>query len=311
MTVRVQPFSLPKDGDVFINQIIERCEGLIYAGIWEGLDTIRLHTWMNNFNTPTERYFAACVLDALIYRSRAQTVAMMRQLFQRSLPDILRTEPPNVNTETDWYQQLQLPMYIKDAHIRIIPVIRSMDPPSKSGPLICRIYRRELMLNQKLMIWPWQIDFAKSVGVNAFLFVDDFLGTGEQFSNFMKHFAISNKLSNMDAIYAPLVGHEDGIKCLQNSYPELRICAVEILDKRHSLFAKNSLWFQDENNTNDPMSARLFYNKLVKDRNLPVSGCETGVGDLGIAYGFEHATPDNCLPILWIRTDNWEPLLER
>lgn len=312
MTVRTHPFSLPKDGDVYIAQILERCEDLIYAGIWEGIGTIRLYTWMNNFKTPTERYFAACVLDALIYRSRAQTVAMMKQLLQRSLPDILRTEPLKVNTETDWYQQLQLPMHIKDSHIRIVPVIKSTDPPSKSGPLICRIYRRELMLNQDLMIWPWQIESAKSVGVNAFLFVDDFLGTGEQFSEFMRHFAISNKLIDTDAIYAPLVAHEDGVSTLHKSYPTLKICAVEMLNERYNLFATNSLWFRDQDNTNKPSAAYAFYDNLVKDRKLPLPAkYQTGYGNFALAYGFEHATPDNCLPIFWIRTANWEPLLER
>ena len=311
MSVTNHTFDLPKDGDVFISQILDRCEDLIYAGIWEGLDTIRLHTWMNNFKTSTERYFAACVLDALIYRSEKQTAAMMRQLFQRCIPDILRLAPPRFTMETDWYQQLRLPMHVKDPHIRIVPVIKSTDPPTKSGPLVCRFYRRLLKLNQAFMIWPWQIDFAKTIGVNAFLFVDDFLGTGDQFSEFMTHFSINDKLVNTDAIYAPLVAHEKGINDLRKSYPEILICAVEILSERYNLFAKDSLWFQDKDNINTPLSAYTFYNNLVIDRNLPISNHKTGYGNFAIAYGFEHATPDNCLPILWIRTKNWEPLLER
>ena len=42
-------FTLPKDGDIFTNSIIERCEHLIDAGIWDGLDAIRLNTWMKNW----------------------------------------------------------------------------------------------------------------------------------------------------------------------------------------------------------------------------------------------------------------------
>ncbi len=306
-----KPFCVPKDGDVFVSQILDRCENLTKAGIWKGLDTIRLNTWMNNFVTPTEKYFAACVLDALIYRSNEQTFAMMKHLFQHSLPNVLRIKPPKFSTESDWYQQLQCPIHVKDPHIRIVPVIKSTDPPTKSGPLICRFYRRELRLNQNLMIWPWQIDFAKSVGVNTFLFVDDFLGTGDQFEKFMDNFLIKDKIVNTDAIYAPLVAHESGIKFLQDTYPELRICAVEILTKEYNLFTADSLWFKDENNINSPLSAYEFYDNLVKNRRLPISEYLTGYGGFAIAYGFEHATPDNSLPILWHRTENWEPLLER
>jgi len=311
MSKESKPFLIPKDGDVFITQILERCDDLIYSGIWEGLDTIRLHTWMKNFKTPPECYFAACLLDALIYRSDEQTAAMMRQLFQRCIPDILRLAPPRFTTETDWYQQLKLPIHVKDPHIRIVPVIKPTDPPTKSGLLVCRFYRRLLKLNQAFMIWPWQIDFAKTIGVNAFLFVDDFLGTGDQFSRFMTHFSINDKLVNTDAIYAPLVAHEKGINDLRKSYPELRICAVERLSEKYNLFAEDSLCFQDQNNINTPLSAYEFYDNLIKDRNLPISSFKNGYGNFAIAYGFEHATPDNCLPIFWIQNENWQPLLER
>ena len=218
MSGACEDFRIPKDGDVFINHIMDRCEGLIYAGIWEGLDTIRLRTWMNNFRTPTERYFAACVLDALIYRSNAQTFAMMKHLFQQNLPNILRIKPLMFCAEIDWFKKLRMPIHIEDAHIRIVPVIKSTDPPTKSGPLVCRYYRRELKLNQNLMIWPWEIAFVKSTGVNAFLFVDDFLGTGDQFKQFMDNFSINDKLTNTDAIYAPLVAHTTGIDFLRKNY---------------------------------------------------------------------------------------------
>ena len=94
-------------------------------------------------------------------------------------------------------------------------------------------------------------------------------------------------------------------------YPDLWICSVETLNERYNLFTNDSLWFKDQENINSPLSAYRFYDSLVKDRNLPASGYLTGYGGFAIAYGFQHATPDNSLPILWERTDNWEPLLER
>jgi hypothetical protein len=44
------------------------------------------------------------------------------------------------------------------------------------------MYRRHLGLNQDLMIWPWQIKDAVAKDIKAFLFVDDFMGTGDQSS---------------------------------------------------------------------------------------------------------------------------------
>lgn len=109
-----------------------------------------------------------------------------------------------------------------------------------------------------------------------------------------------------------MVAHDDGLNELKRGYPELRLCAVEILDNKYNLFTDNSLWFQDKDNTNSPLSAFEFYDSLVKDKRLSLPAIlQTGYGNLAIAYGFQHGTPDNCLPILWKHTNNWKPLLER
>jgi hypothetical protein len=51
MTTDKAPFSLAPDGEVFANDILERAEELINAGIWEGLEGVRVRTWMRNFET--------------------------------------------------------------------------------------------------------------------------------------------------------------------------------------------------------------------------------------------------------------------
>ena len=83
-------FQLPKDGAIYTEKIFNRCRSLISYNIWGGLEQHRLDAWISNFRTSTEKYFAAKVLDALIYRSDSQTVALMQQLFQRTIPDLER-----------------------------------------------------------------------------------------------------------------------------------------------------------------------------------------------------------------------------
>jgi len=296
------------DGDVFISQIIERCENLIKTGIWEGLDIIRLQIWMKNFETPNERYFAACVLDALIYRSEAQTIAMMKQLFQRIIPDLLRQDTLQ-QSDSDWYLALKKSKNEGDPYIRIVPVIQKTDSPATSSPPICRLYRRGVGLNQDWMIWPQDIGKARDCGANKFLFVDDFLGTGTQFSKFATQFHLEKKLKDVYAIYAPLVAHEKGIVKLRGILPELRVCAVEMLDDKYNLFSKKSMWFRDQTNT--PERARTFYDALLRKKRLYIKKSRMiGYGQLAIAYAFAHAIPNNCLPLLWLKR-NWNPLFER
>lgn len=90
MASRAAAFKLPRDGKIYIDQIVERCTSLIQCGIWGDMHPSHLRRWMKNFTTDEEKYFAACVLDSLIYRSKSQTIALIRQLFQRALPDLTR-----------------------------------------------------------------------------------------------------------------------------------------------------------------------------------------------------------------------------
>lgn len=53
------------------------------------------------------------------------------------------------------------------------------------------------------------------------------------------------------------------------------------------------------------------YADVTKQAGLPKGRFEEGFGQLGLAYGFAHATPNNTLPIFWYETDNWAPLLDR
>src|SRR5438874_796228 len=84
-------FQLPKDGAIYTDSIFGRCHDLIAYGVWSGIEEHRLDTWIANFTTDEERYFAARVLDNLVYRSDKQTIALMKQMFQRVIPDLARS----------------------------------------------------------------------------------------------------------------------------------------------------------------------------------------------------------------------------
>lgn len=303
-------FSAPKDAEIFIEQVLDRCKNLIISGIWDGLKPVQLDIWMGNFNGDTERYFATCVLDALIFRSEDQTIALMEQLFQRTLPDLLRRNPPAVGLKGSWLESLRTPLSGTIPPLVIVPVIRSNDPPTKSGPLLARLYRRNLSLNQDLMFWPWQVPELKKAGVTQFLFVDDFLGTGDQFCDFAKSYDLSSNLQGCYAVYAPLVAHKEGVDLIKTNVPSIHVVAVEVIDNRYNLFSEESESFND--GVNSAAAAKAFYDELIKRIQFPLRpDALRGYGKLSLAYAFKHATPDNCLPIIWSQGNNWKPLLER
>ena len=298
-------FQLPKFGPDYTERISARCENLIQYRIWEGVDLTRLRQWRRNFKTDEAKYFSACLLDSLIYRSEAQTCALSRQLFQRSLPDVVRSYPLPISPVTDWLSLLGGNV---DPLIRVVPVIRDDDPPTKSGFLIARLFKRILRVNEAWIIKPENIPTHAS-STKVLLFVDDFLGTGDQFTRFVA--GLKDYCETHYVIYAPLTAHDDGINSVRSDFPHLRIAWGEQLQASHNVFHPDSNCFDDGINT--PAGAQDFQASLFEEFGITLGReCQLGYGGAGLAYSFQHACPDNCLPLFWwSKTSSFTPLFDR
>ncbi len=305
-----QQFILPKDGMVYYDTIVERCSNLITCGIWDGINKTSLGKWLNNFKNDLERYFAACILDNVIYRSERQTIALLKHLFERCLPDLNRIKNMPCGLIDDW--QSTLSDSIKDPQIRLVPVIKSSDPPTKSAYLIGRLMKRHLMISENWIIKPEEIELNLKKGVNVILFFDDFMGTGYQFDEFIHNYSLITYFPVIYSVYMTLTAHIKGIDYISNVYKDLKIVTVEILDYSHSVFHYECRCFQD--GVNNCRTAKNFYYELIKKNNINIKGPNRrGFGHLELTYTFQHASPDNCLPILWWNKSpkKWAPLFMR
>jgi hypothetical protein len=303
-------FQLPRDGLTYIQDISARCRSLIDRDVWRDLDVARFRRWMANFRTNEEKYFAACVLDGLMYRSKDQTLALIKHMLQRTLPDLMRLDPPGVPTPTDWPAALAVPGRRGDPGVRLVTAVTQSDPPTKSAHHVGRLLKRHFSVSEDWIIKAWDIGDHFSRGVRIFIFIDDFLGTGDQFEKF---YNVENIISHSGiyAAYVPLVAHAGGIAYLKQHLPIVRVKSVELLTESHAFFHVASKSFEDGINT--PDLARSFYYDLLGNRGINLTTSDRGgFGGLELAYIFEHAAPDNCLPILWWRHSSlWTPLFDR
>jgi hypothetical protein len=77
--------------------------------------------------------------------------------------------------------------------------------------------KRHLGIAEKLFIAPSQIERSAKRGIKVFVFIDDFLGTGTQFSWLLRETGLDKRTgSNLYLIYAPLVSHSSGKKKLHD-----------------------------------------------------------------------------------------------
>ncbi len=290
---------------MFIDTVKYDSKQLIECGLWN-IRMANFDGWINQFYNLDEQFFAACLLDQLIFRTSQQFEASLCSLFRSNLNGKLFSNK----------QDLYLLQIIKsrcDPRLRLVPVICETDPPTKSGPLVLRRLQRILQINQKWMCWPWQA--SKLVGgdesIRTIIFVDDFLGTGKQFKKFFNDWDFHQHSEKVNYFYAPVVAHEEGINYLTAKLPTIHIVSAETLTKDHAFFS-NSTWNRLGQNCISAEDAKTWYLDFVTKKKINPEnvGC-LGYGDLALVFGFSHASPNNSLPILWYETDGWQPLLER
>ena len=90
MSGTVKPFTVPDRAATYCRDIVSAMRGSDTGAHMDRNRDPPVESVVGQLRDRKEKYFAACLLDALIYRSAAQTRALMVQLFQRSLPDAMR-----------------------------------------------------------------------------------------------------------------------------------------------------------------------------------------------------------------------------
>lgn len=303
-------FKLPGNGQLYVSNIFERYEALIEGTVLGKITKHRLNAWKRNFESPEEKYLAACLLDSLIYRSERQTEALALQLFQRVLPDLSRRGELPQGVIKDWRKALTEDA--RDQGIRLVPVIdKARHSPTKSSPPITRLIRINVPVDEKWFIWPdKKVDPVNGI-TPLLIFIDDFLGTGDQFGEVYKVITGGQEERPL-AVYAPLVAYRKGAVDLQKQFPELRIVAAEWLEESHRIFSPESRFFDD--GVNSPEAAEAFYLQLIRNKNWRenyLRGIPLGFKNCGLSYAFDHGSPDATLPIFWDEQDGFHHLFYR
>jgi len=296
-------FIVPRDGAIYFHTVKDRCLDLIKFGIWEGISATDLRSWFNNFDGELELYFAACLLDNFVFRSKKQTLSLEKELFIKHIPKVLKKFGYDFDDARGFLNFLK---GYQDK-VRLVEVVHSEDGPAKSSPILLRHLRREFEVNNSAIIKPEQIKREKDAGITCFIFIDDILATGDQFQTLYTSYQLSNLLNDCIVIYAPTVSHEAGVKKLSSILPNVNLTSSEKLDASSDVF-KHSF----DDNENDEAKARIFYTHLLTKYNFrPSENNIYGYGNLALAYAFNDSIPDNCLHLFWVKKDNWHPLIKR
>ena len=159
------------------------------------------------------------------------------------------------------------------------------------------------------------IDHIMRFPSSPILFVDDFVGTGNQMvETWNKRRRCSRSFSDLarysgQFTYVPIVATKIGMTNIGQRCERLSVCPAHCLDSRYSLVSDDSILWPSGLKEHAP---EVLYNASL--RAGIVADCEfgwRGFGDHALAVAFAHSVPDATLPLIFWAQDGWQPLIQR
>lgn len=292
--------------DVYVKDVLARCEALKRAGMWLPEPVIRPRAWIENFED-ADKKVAAQLLERFVFYNQRLTDSLLVASFN-SIADGLNKGPSAPSRE-------QLLRALLNAIFT--PISGETPNPTDSGYFLCRRTRQILNVDEaQIKATPEAL--ATAAGGQPIVFVDDFIGSGDQFlstwqdSSSGTSFEEIHRQIGFCAIYVSLVGTDTGIARIASKAPSVAVCVAHKVDNRGTLWGiqgSNFLLHQQIETILKKYATRLTpLDGYMHQDNYLVYGYKKR----GLFFAFEHSVPDATLPIFWCRgTNNWEPLIER
>lgn len=292
--------------DVYVKDVLARCEALKRAGMWLPEPRIRPRAWIDNFDDG-DQILAAQLLERFVFYNQRLTDSLLTTSFY-SIADGLK-KGPTAPTREQLLQALPNAVFT--------PVSGETPNPTDSGYFLCRRTRQVLNIDEAKIKNTTDALKAAAVG-QPVIFVDDFIGSGDQFLTTWQDSSTGFSFEEIQsevgftAIYVSLVGTEMGIANIANQAPTVAVCVTHKIDNRGTLWGLRA----SDPSLYDQIVALL---KKYTTRLTPHDAymhqhmyLMFGYKHRGLFFAFEHSVPDATLPIFWCRgTNNWEPLIER
>lgn len=204
--------------DFFISAEL-RAKQLIDMGIWSGIEKHHYLKWFEQFESFEEQLLASLVSNKIVYRSKEQLKSLLFQSIDKGIPQAKYEYTGDFNEFLKFRGVFN--KYNPPKEYLFVPVIKDNDPPTKSGPLIARLFKRLVGVNENIMRWPWALGDLSAV--TTIVFIDDFLGTGNQFIKFFEHHQFKSILGGLgiQMIYCPLTASSEGVHALKSKIPDI------------------------------------------------------------------------------------------
>lgn len=297
--------------------VAETWKFFVNAQLWPRAARFDPKGWLENFDAADHKY-AIRLLEGFTYFADELVGALFQGAFQNLSQLVVQNKDNYFSASSQWTQFLESAIVVR------VEGLYSSD--ADSGFIFTRMARDRLGVQEEQLLSPAKaLEQLRATPRGNVIFVDDFVGSGEQFENtWSKIHQLSDLASAsfkslvgtigsgaVDFYYCPLICTEVGRDLIAARCPLVKVVPAHVLPETYSALSTKSVIWRDDMQVDGP----LFVERASVKAGIPFregqEGCWTGYKGLGLALAFEHGWPDAVLPIFTHRENGWKPLLKK
>jgi hypothetical protein len=288
--------------------VLSKCGYFVDVQLWPVATKMDPGRWLSNF-TSDEQAHATQLLNAFLYFSSGLLDQILVAAFQTLSRVVTTTSDPFLTAQATWRSFCD--------RLVVTYVTGEKPSPTDSGYLFARKARQLLGVPEQRILSPERAAAELHLrGLLPVVFVDDFVGSGDQFVTTWKRtfkwpsgsgsFENLQKVKGGQFYYCPLICTEVGMSRIQSDCPGVSVRPGHLLSTKYSAVAADSILWPDALRS----TAREMIHEASKRAGIPDHDCE-GYKGLGLALAFEHSVPDATLPLFYWSENGWYPLVRR
>ena len=294
----------PRVSEEFVQK---KAEYFVDVQLWPRETKLDWRGWLSNFKDH-EKDHAIHLLNAFLYYSGELTDELFKAAFQQLSRRIVPINGPYVAAQAAWRQ------FRSD--LIVTHVTGEIPNNTDSGYRFAGKARHVLKIDENnIMGSAAVLQRLTDEGPRPVLFVDDFVGSGDQFVKTWRRDAelldgslLSFKrfagVSGSSFYYCPLICGSKGCEGIEKECPEVVLSPAHFLSDRYSALSDESIVWPDH-----LRSSAYDFLQTASSR----AGITDWMGyqDQALTLAFEHGVPDATLPIYYQDENGWTPLIKR
>lgn len=293
-------------------EVIAKCDYFTRVHLWPLRAALDPDLWLRNFRSG-EVDHAVHLLNAFLYFPRDLVVEMFASSIQALSRRTFKNGDSFITAISSWQMFFDRTI--------VVPVAGDRDNPSDSGFSFARIARQNLGFREEQILSPNDALSELAKGPRPVIFVDDFVGTGNQFTGtWFREFTTSTGtkttfstiagVRGMRFFYCPVLCTKDGLDEIALQCPTVELNPAHVLDDQYSALNPNSrVWPKHLR-----ASALDFLESVSKRAGIPDTDGGSpddwrGYEKKGLNLAILDTIPDATLGLLRWRQDGWSPLM--